>query len=436
MSKSTRRIAYETLYDITHDGAYANLALKNHLQGLDKQQADFIGALVYETLDNLIYIDYLLDFFVKGKVKSSLKTILRMGICQILFMNVPQNAACNESVQLSKEIGKGALSGFVNGVMRNFCRNLDNLPGLPKNDRERLSIKYSYPMYIVDEYIERFGVEKAENILSYRQKHSMTLRTVSPFTVPMLKSELDKRNIKYEDSEYFDNTLKLLNGIDLSNEPLFSEGKITVQSQSAMTVCKICNVKDGYYVLDACAAPGGKTAYISELMNNTGKIYAWELHEHRKQIMDKTLDRLGVKNAVTLCHDATKYYADFKEKFDVVLVDAPCSGLGVTGKSDVKYTKSSEIISEIAKIQKDILDCCSSYVKKGGTLIYSTCTISQRENEDVYKWFLEAHKDFIYDEIEKYLPDKMKSCAREGMIQLIPALNKTEGFFIARFIRK
>lgn len=430
---SIRRVALEALLDITDKGAYANLRLKRAQSGLCEQDARWVAAAVYETLDHLLYIDYMLAHYVKGSQKPAIRGILRMGACELLFLRTPTAAAVNESVRLVKEIGKAPLAGFVNGVLRTLARNLNTLPSLPADAARRLSIQHSWPLWLVEEWLERFGETETEALLS-SPPPPMTLRAQPPYTAAELVCELDRRGIAYTTGALDENCVKLARGYDVAQDPLFQDGRIAVQSESSMLVCRACGVKPDMRVLDACAAPGGKSAYLYALCGDIDLI-AWELHEHRKELLDRTLERLQVK-AHTSAQDAAQPVPDCQDAFDVVLIDAPCSGLGVaSGKPDVRYSKSPEAVGDLAQVQRRILDTCADYVRPGGALIYASCTISLRENEEQVRSFLSRRQDFSLCDLTPYLPPALPRL-EEGMTQLLPHRDHTEGFFIARMTRK
>ena len=432
---SVRRVALEAFLDITDRGAYANLRLKEAESGLSRQDAKWVSAAVYETLDHLLYIDYVLARYAKGRQKPAIRGILRMGVCQAMFMGVPQSAACNESVKLAKEIGKGALAGYVNGVLRAVCRDLDTPPPLPKEARERLSVQYSYTRWLVDLYADAYGEAFTEAMLS-AEVRELTIRAQAPYSPEALAETLRARSIPFARGTIVPDAFRLGAGFDPAAEPLFQEGCITVQSESAMLVCRALDPKPGMRVLDACAAPGGKTAYLSMLMENTGRIDAWELHAHRCELTKKTLARLHVKNAEVMQRDAAEEHPECSGMYDAVLLDAPCSGLGVHGKPDARYAKSPAVIGELAALQERLLDRCAQYVKPGGVLVYSTCTISPPENEACARAFLARHGEFEAAHLEAYLPGTLRERAAGGMLQLFPHLDATEGFFLAKFQRR
>ncbi|MBQ3552307.1 MAG: 16S rRNA (cytosine(967)-C(5))-methyltransferase RsmB [Clostridia bacterium] len=425
---STRRIALNVLMDVTDRGKYAGLALKDALFGMESSDAAFISALVYETLSSLKYVDFIISSFARGSVKPVIRAILRLGVCQFVLMNAPAHVVCSESVKLTEEVGKAALKGYVNGVMRNICASdLEKLP-LPNDTISRLSIRYSYPEFLVREYIELYGEEFTKDMLAY-DGIGMTIRAQSPYTTEELTALLDERGIYYTQGKLVPDAIKLKRGFDPMRDERFINGQLTVQSESAMLVCKLCGTHPGMLVLDACAAPGGKTAYLSMLMGNTGHIDALELYEHRVKLIENTLSRLHVANVSVMSGDASVFDPEKCDKYDVVLVDAPCSGFGVTHKMDARYKKTSEDIDELCKIQFDILSNCGRYVKPGGALIYSTCTISRRENEHVAELFLKTHDGFYVD-----MPDEFANNGSIGM-QLFPHVHDTDGFYMVRFKR-
>lgn len=431
---SVRRQALEALTDIIEDGAYANLRLKQMQQGMARQDAAFASALVYTTLEHLYYIDYVLAAFVQKRQKRDIRSILRIGVCQILFMSTPHAVACNECTALAKEIGKGAMSGFINAVLRNVCRNVESLPALPETAAERMSITYSCPLWLVNEYIGDYGEEWTESLLKARID-ATTIRAQLPFTTDELKKELSARGQEYSCGAYESNALKINISGDISADELFKSGKITVQSESAMLTCRACGVEPDMTVLDACAAPGGKTAYLS-MMLGKGNIIAWDVHPHRVELMKNTFKRLNIVNVKAETQDATVPVEALYGKMDVVLVDAPCSGLGLPGKPDVRLAKTSEDIDALCAIQRKLLEVCAKYVKSGGALVYSTCTISKRENQNVAMAFLNEHHEFEAGGLDVLLPAMDKERTKNGMLQLYPHIDGTEGFFIARMLKR
>jgi 16S rRNA (cytosine967-C5)-methyltransferase len=431
---SVRRKALEALLDVTDRGAYANLSLKGALQGLDERDAKWVSALVYTVLDRLNYIDNILKTHARGRLHASIRGILRLGICQVLFMDVPESAACDESVKLAKEIGKGSLSGYVNAVMRSVCRAKDDPVELPDDPAARLSVEFSFPLFLVKEYIGLYGMAFTKDMLSYRGR-GITLRAQYPYTEDELARELTEQGLAFSHGKIVHNAFCLERGLDVTKFEPFLSGKVAVQSQGAMLACLALDVKEGMNVLDACAAPGGKTAFISSIMKGSGSITAWDIHPHRIELTEKTLMRLQVQNAKAAVNDASVLDASLFEKMDAVLVDAPCSGLGLWGKPDAKMNKDEEAVKRLAVLQKSILTTCSNYVKPNGVLVYSTCTVSYAENHAQIEAFLKEHTEFSIASLAPYVPKHLRERVEGGMLQIFPHLDGAEGFFVARMVK-
>ena len=418
-----RRAAAEALMQI-EKGAYSNLALKEVLPALkDAKDRAFCTALVYTTLENRYFLDEVLRRYAKGGTKPAARAVLYLGLCQLLVMGEPDHAAVDQSVKLIKELGKPALAGFVNGVLRSAAREKAQLKPPMGNDPESLSIRYSTPRWIVERFCRRFGAEVAEGILAYRPKE-LCLRAL-PGT------ELAGRRGRFCSDVFYVSAA----GEDVAKSPLFLEGKIAVQSEASALVAKMADVGPGMKVLDACAAPGGKTAAMGAAMAGT-PVTAWDVHPHRVALIEATCKRMGVAVAARV-QDAREFCPELAGAFDRVLVDAPCSGLGVSGKPDIRQNKKESDVEELQKTQKQILSACCRYVKPGGVLVYSTCTISKEENEDVADWFLKEHPEFCPGEILRFLPEDFdKARAAGGRVQLLPPIDGIDGFFIARMARR
>ena len=435
---TSRRIAFNILNSVINEGAYLHLALKEGLRCCDSNSAAFITALTHAAIENLKYSDYLLTRFVKGRMHGSIRLIHRMRIAELLMMNTAPYAVIDESVKLTKEIGKSGLAGFVNGVLRRIDRERDSLPALPDDDSEYLQVKFGIPRFLADEYLSQYGREFTEKMLASANTN-MTFRAQYPYTsdevIARLNAVSEYSDITFEFGKLDPNAIIPSRGFDATATRLFKDGMLTVQSESAMLVCRACKVRPGIKVLDACAAPGGKTAYLASLMRNTGFIQAWELHENRVKLTNATLSRLGA-NAACIRHDATEPTPELFESFDIVLIDAPCSGFGVSSKPDTYLNRTEGTVREIYCTQKKILDECSKYVKSGGALVYATCTISRPENEENVLGFLAEHKQFELEGFSDMLPVVYADRASGGMLQLFPHLDGSDGFFIARMIKK
>lgn len=443
-NKSERYIAAEILNDITTENAYSNLALKSYFMkyNLSSEQKNFITGIVYGTIDRILTIDWIIEQFNKSKrIHHIIRSILRLGIYEIYFRQNPGYAVCNEYVNIAKEFGKVKVSGFVNGILRNVIRNKDNIeyPDKSMYPEKYLSVFYSFPEWLVHYWVESYGIKNAEEIVSYSVKDHST--AVRPNLLKIdackweeyIKAKYDKYKIgKWNKNAYY------IEGIgNIAEDKMFINGDYTVQSESSMIAARILDPKPESNVLDICSAPGGKSAYIAELMINRGKIVSCDIYEHRLDLIRKNVERLGIDIIDIKLNDGTVYNKEFENKFDSVLADVPCSGLGViNGKPDIKYSKSLEQVYELSKIQYKILDNCSRYVKAGGSIVYSTCTISELENINNIKKFLEKHKDFEPCDISVYLPDDFdEKRIRMGSVQLFPNIDNIDGFYIAKLRR-
>jgi len=418
----TRRLALEVLSDVLDNGAYANLCLNRVSADLNDNDSRFLSVLVYTTLEHLLYLDYMLHAFAPQRQKRVVMHILRLGVCELLYMRTPAHAAVSEYVELCKSIGKGAVSGFVNALLRRVDRERNDLPEISGSIPDRLSIHFSYPKWIVEMWLQERGENETERLLSLAPSPTCVRAQYPATTETVLSALTCKTRIGSMDPH----AVHLESAYDISNWSLLKEGKATVQGEGAMTACLALGDVRNKKILDACAAPGGKSAYISSLSENTAQLVCFELHEHRCELMKKTFSRLGVTAQIEQ-QDASVFCTEREHVFDIVLLDVPCSGLGLlAGKPDLRYNKSREDIEQLVQIQKELLETCSKYVKKDGLLVYSTCTISRRENEQQVAAFLQRHSDFV--------PDCLPFHGSHE-IQLLPHIHGTEGFYIARMKR-
>lgn len=412
-----RQLALGAFGDIARGGAYANLRLK-HTQ--DNAANDrFVKALVYTVLEKLLRIDGILTAYAGKKTDALVWDILRLGTCELLFMDTPAHAAVNEYVTLAKKLGRSRQAGFINAVLRRVDRERDALPPLPADRWEALSVEYGYPLWIVNRWRREYGDITAEALV-LAEPLPMCIRAQYPATTEDICSALpcDCTAGKIDSA-----CLKLAEGIDIESFAPFADGSCTVQGEGAMLACRALGACKNMRVLDACAAPGGKSAYIASLSENTAVITARELHPHRAELMKKTFDRLHISAAVET-KDACVFDAASEGQFDRVLLDVPCSGLGLlAGKPDLRYGKSEDDIASLTVVQSAILETCSRYLKVGGVLVYSTCTVSLEENDRTVEAFLARHPDFRPDALP--FADGWK-------LQLLPHIHGTEGFFIAR----
>ena len=442
-----REEAYLILNNIIDKDAYSNIELRRRLNksNLTKLDKALVTEIVNGTLRNLIYIDWVIKQFSKikeEKIKSNVKNIIRSGIYQILFLDkIPDSAVCNESVELAKKYDNIGSSKFVNGLLRNVSRNKDNI-GYPdkENLEEYLSIKYSHPKWLMEILIDHYGVDFTEELIkSNNEPPPLTIR------VNRLKTHkqevmdiLESYDIKCDDGLFNEEALIIKGTSSIEGIDIFKKGYFSVQDESSMLVSKVMNPKPGWMIMDVCSAPGGKAAHMAELMNNEGKIIARDIYKHKLELINKACERLGIKIVDTQLFDARNLDESYIRKADGVLVDAPCSGLGLLRrKPDLRWKKKPNDMDELHNLQYSILRSSSHYLKKGGVLVYSTCTLNKKENIDIVKRFLGDNEDFCLDSIEGLLPQNIYAPnAKEGYIELYPNIHKTDGFFIARMIKK
>ena len=420
-----REAAYKALLAIERDGSYSNLELSKMLASDGLSNKGFIREIVYGVTENKIYLDYILDKFIKkgaSKTKLQALIILRMGVYQILFMNsVPNYAAVNESVALARRFARGT-DGFINGVLRNFIRNMESASEIDvKGQLEYLSIRYSCQLKLVEELVSMLGFEHAKVLLEHAgHRPPLSIRVnIAKISVKELADRLRAKGFEIEGSKLSDRVL-LVKGGALTEANEYKEGLFSIQSEESCAIADFADAKSTELVVDLCAAPGGKAAAMAEQMLKPststepltetepgisgGKIIALELYEHRAALIEATARRLGLENIEVRCQDAVEQIDELVGKADLVLADVPCSGLGVIRrKPEMKYRDEFDF-DELVEIQKNILETGSSYLKPGGRLIYSTCTINPRENELMVKDFLERHEEFISEKEVKLSP--------------------------------
>ena len=413
---SLRRTALEVLTDIAEDGAYANLRLKQLPDTLPEQDRNWVAAVVYTTLERLSYIDFLLTHLTKRQ-KRKIRNVLRLSAAQLLYMRVPPHAAVSSGVTLCKEIGKADSCALVNAVLRKLPALVADPPPLPNDPADRFVIQYGCPAWAAKEWTENYGAAFTEDLLTAAAM-GMTVRAQYPYTNAELSNALP---VPYVMGQLDEDCFCLERGFPVSEHQLFLQGSMTVQGQAAMAVCRVLGDVRGKRVLDACAAPGGKSAYLYSLSQGEVDLTCWELHPHRLALMNTTFARLQVK-ADTACRDATEQNMAYRDAFDIVLLDAPCSGLGLLNdKVDIRLHKSSQDVDELARLQHRLLVACADYVKPGGTLLYVTCTISRRENEEQIAAFMRDNPNF--------------SLCMAGEKQWFPNVDGVDGFYYAEMVK-
>ncbi|MBE6814105.1 MAG: 16S rRNA (cytosine(967)-C(5))-methyltransferase RsmB [Ruminococcaceae bacterium] len=438
MSITARQTAFSILLKIEKDKAYSNIALDSAVRelSLDSTDCAFISRLVYGVTERKITLDYVISQFLNQpikKLKAEVLVILRIGTYQILYMDkIPDSAAVNESVSLAKNNKSSYASGVVNAVLRKVSLEKENVFKSLSGD-ERLSILYSAPIDLVRFLKHHYNEENAEEILkSALNKKEITIRVNTLKTTQNELIEiLEKENISTEKTSLKDALIINTKGAVYELDA-YKKGFFYVEDVSSQLCVKELDLKENYKLIDICSAPGGKSFTASQYMNNTGKIYSCDIHKHRVELIQSGAQRLGIKNIIPTVNDATIFNEEFINA-DCVLCDVPCSGLGIIGKKpEIKY-KSLDEIKELIPIQKEILSTASKYVKKGGTLIYSTCSINPNENRKICDWFLKENEDFYSVKVSP----ETERCIDEGdYLTLLPHINNCDGFFIAKFIKK
>ena len=354
---------------------------------------------------------------------------------------VPDEAACNEYVNLTGKRGFRTLKGYVNGVLRSVCRNKAAItyPSMEDGVESYLSVKYSVPEELVGFLLKEYSTDQLEQILQAgEQERGTTIRVnTMQTTTEKFRNILIEKGIKVEKG-YYNQTSLIISGYDyIRTVPGFHEGLFTVQDESSSLQVLAAGIRSGDVILDVCAAPGGKTMYAAEQTGERGHVYARDISEEKVDKIDENLERLELHNVSTKVWDATVPDPDMIEKADVVLADLPCSGLGVMArKNDIKYHVTEDMVRELAAIQKTILDVCAVYVKPGGALIYSTCTIDRIENEENVTAFLKAHEEYELESLSDYMPECLKKRAEKGYITLLQGVDHCDGFFISRLRRR
>lgn len=405
-----RKVAIKALSAVVTDNGFSNLVIDKYINEADLSPLDasFASALFYGTLERLKTVDYIIEKAsgrAIGKIDKECINILRTAVYSMYYMDkVHDGAAVNEAVKLVKKTKKSFLSGFVNAVLRKISRDRESF----KPSEENLEIFYSCDKSIVDSFIGDYGFDKAKEILENSLKNSETTLRINSLKITddEFLAKLDSQGFEYE---YLGNSkVKLKKSGDIENNSLYKEGLFHVQSLVSGLSAEAVGVKKGDTVLDTCAAPGGKSFTMAELMQNEGTLISCDVHAHRVELIKKGAERLGIKNIRPTLSDATNPTLDIKE-FDKILCDVPCSGLGMLSeKPDIKYKKISNF-AELPDLQYKILETGAKMLKSGGRLVYSTCTLHKAENECVTEKFINNSKEFELVSQKTYFPNEYGS---------------------------
>ncbi len=445
-----REVILELLLEVTSGREYSHIMIRNVLEKYDyikPEDKALIKRISEGTLERMIQLDYIIDQFSNTKttkMKPVIRNILRMSVYQILFMDkIPDSAACNEAVRLAEKKKFFQLKGFVNGVLRNIVRNKEQIkyPNPVKNRVLSLSIRYSMPQWIIKMWDEQYSEEMTEKMLAgLLQEHPVVIR-IRESLKGVEKEELIQKMVQSGISIHPHPYLKYAFIIEhlegAAMIPGFAEGLLTIQDVSSMLAIEAARIRPGMHVMDVCAAPGGKAIFAAEKLSGNGLVEARDLTDYKVDMIEQNIQRMQLKNIEASKADALILDSEKIETADVVIADLPCSGLGVLGKKrDIKYHITEESLIEISKLQKQILSVIWQYVKCGGTLVYSTCTINRKENDDIVQWLIEQYP-FELESISESMPEQLRfEDTDAGHLQLMPGIHETDGFYMARLIRK
>lgn len=444
--KSTREISADILFEILEEGAYANLLLNKSLGGLkERRDRSFVTNLVYGTLHRITPIDYQIRQFIQKPIKKKdamLQILLRAAFYEILYSVAKPHAVVNEYVNLGKKKGNPGWGKMLNGVLRNLLRNKDSLTWPVFNDdADKEGFYGSVPEWLTLFWKKEFGLENTVRIIQNMNEERFPVVRVNTLKTDRgnLRTKLKDLGIDTELGLLSDDALRTAKGSELRYLPTELQELFTVQEESSQLVAKILSPVENSKVLDICAAPGGKTTHIAQLMKNTGKIFASDLYEHKVRLIQDNAKRLGITNISAVQKDGITWGTDYPEEFDYVLLDAPCSGFGVLSRRlDSRLRKNESDTFELSSLQKELMKSAYLALKPGGVMVYSTCTLSYAENLGNVKWFLEHYSDMksssFADQFD-HLTEKEKEEAKQGYLELLPFEHNTDGFFIARFVK-
>ncbi|OEH91213.1 16S rRNA (cytosine(967)-C(5))-methyltransferase RsmB [Bacillus solimangrovi] len=445
MKNNVRSVCLDILDKIEKNQSYSNLLLNQAIEKsrLNSKDAALLTEIVYGTIQRKLTLDYYLSpFLTKAKkLQPWVRQLLRLSLYQMVYLDrVPERAVIHEAVEIAKHKGHRGISGMVNGVLRNIQRTGIADPEKISDPIERISIATSHPKWLVEKWVQQYGEEITRDMCEQNLlPPSNTARVnIQKATVSEVLTMLKQAGIEAEKGLLSEDAIVIKSG-NVAKTTAFKEGYLSIQDESSMLVARALDIKPGQTVLDACAAPGGKTAHIAERLLGVGSVMSVDLHDHKVKLIAQQVHRLGLDNVNAMQGDSRKLHEKFgPESFERVLVDAPCSGFGVMRrKPDLKYAKTAEDVQRLANIQLDILEAASQTVKKGGLLVYSTCTIDLEENDQVISTFLRKHAEFELDTtLSSRMPAVLREHCESGKIQILSHEYDSDGFFIATLRKK
>ncbi len=443
MNIGYREQSIETLKKIFKDKSYSNIVINNDMKNIEHRHLSLYRKTVLGVVENLIFIDWIINEVSTTrtrKMEIDVLTVLRVAVYQLFFLDSShENAVVNESVQYIKDKGNIGASKFVNAVLRNILRSklrlLDKMKKLPSD--EYLSVKYSYPIELVRKWKAQFGKDKIEDILiANNAEASLEIRVNTlKFSRDELIEILEKKGIKAHKCRYADKGIVMENPAEIDKSEEYKNGLFSIQSESSMLAVQVLNPGENSLLVDMCAAPGGKTLNAAEMMNNKGKIISRDIYKSKLSLVEKEAKRLGISIIETEEYDASKLDEALIEKADYIIVDVPCTGLGIIRrKPEIKYKNTADNDKDICEIQYKILENASKYLKPQGELVYSTCTTERKENIELVNEFLKKNKGFRLADISDNV-DECFTTARNGYIEVYPHVHSMDGFFIAKIKR-
>lgn len=448
MTKTGRYLAQLVLDRVEQDGAYANLALRevlNENAESDQREKAFCTELVYGTLRHLLTIDFILGRLLSrplASLKIPLKNTLRLAIYQLLYLTeIPERAVCHAAVEQVKHSRFAGLSGLANGIVRNFLRNRNSIvfPDRTTQPVEYLTTYYSHPQWLAQRWLDRYGLERTERLMTINNdKPPLTVRiNQTRTTVAELHEELALNHVAYQPGLFLQEAINILTlPGTIDDLPSFRAGKLFVQDESSMMVAHILEPKPDEIIVDLCAAPGGKSTHLAELMQNKGQIYSIDDHPHKINLIAANCERLGLTNITPRCADARNFQLPEGGQADAVLVDAPCSGTGVLRRRvDLRYRHEATATVKLVKVQREILIQAAKLIKPGGRLVYSTCTLEPEENQAQVEWFCQNHPEYKISDWRGYLPTAITDYLEDSLspwATFLPISGGGDGFFICR----
>lgn len=443
---SARETALKILHETHQKDGYLNIVFQNRMRSVElpREERAMVKELVSGVQQQMILLDYAIRSYSSirlKKISPYILEILRLGLYQLYFMDrIPESAAVNESVKLAKKYGHGASAGFVNALLYSAAREKAvPLPRREDSEIKYLSVKYSHPEELAAWYAETFGAERAEALLAANNSRPPLSIRVNTLKISReaLAERLKEQGAEVTLSEWADCGLLVQRGGNLERLAEFREGYFSIQGQSSQLAALALAPQPGETVLDLCCAPGGKTAHMAELMENRGRILASDLHEHRLEAVRENAARLGISIIRTRQMDAQRANKEYFGIADKILLDVPCSGLGVIRrKPDIKYKKNLTDTKELCQIQKNILNICAKYLKIEGELVYSTCTVNPKENLEQIKEFLSEHPDFrLMTGAGEHMGERAARALEKGYHTFMPDTDGCDGFFICKMKR-